>query len=141
MKSSVLKFVKWFCRHLTLNEFHSALTIMHEVLNDERHDIEFKPEAKPPHYRNFRVGMEPPLTEAPAKNIQPELSWQQLQREYKQKHGKELTPVKRQDGAQIPPNHCACEHCGAPILSSKKLVLSGTPVVSSVGKPRNLNRQ
>ena len=87
MKNSVLKLVKWFCRRLTLNEFHSALTIMHEVLNSERHDIEFKPEAKPPHYRNFRVDMEPPLTEAPAKNIQSELSWQQLKRKYKQKHG------------------------------------------------------
>ncbi len=114
MKNSVLKFVKWFCRRLTLNEFHSALTIMHEVLNGERHDIEFKPEAKPPHYRNFRVDMEPPLTEAPVKNILPEQSWQQLQREYKQKHGKELTPVKRHAGAQIPPNHCTCDHCGAP---------------------------
>ncbi|MDD5599948.1 MAG: DDE-type integrase/transposase/recombinase [Victivallaceae bacterium] len=114
MKNSILKLVKWFCRRLTLNEFHSAVTIFLEVLNEERHDIKFKPDEKPPHYRNFRVDMVPPLTESPLKNIQPELNWQQLKHQFRVRHGKDIAPVRRRKGAQAPPAYCTCEKCGAP---------------------------
>ena len=94
MKNSILKLVKWFCRRLTLNEFHSAVVIIQKVLNGERHDIKFRPDKKPPHYRNFRVDMVPPLDEPLAKNIQPELNWQQLKHQFKVRHGKDITPVR-----------------------------------------------
>jgi transposase-like protein/predicted RNA-binding Zn-ribbon protein involved in translation (DUF1610 family) len=114
LKNSILKLVKWFCRRLTLNEFHSAVVIIQEVLNGERHDIKFKPEKKPPHYRNFRVDMVPPLDEPLAKNTQPELNWQQLKHQFRVRHGKDITPVRRRKNAQIPPAYCTCEKCGAP---------------------------
>ncbi|MFA6714608.1 MAG: DDE-type integrase/transposase/recombinase [Victivallaceae bacterium] len=114
MKNSILKFVKWFCRRLTINEFYSAVTIIHEVLNGERHDIKFKPEKKPPHYRNFRVDAAPPLSEPLLKTVIPELDWRQLKHDYKLEHGKDLTPVRRYQGAYVPPSYCTCEKCGAP---------------------------
>jgi hypothetical protein len=112
LKNSILKLIKWFCRRLTPNEFHSAFVIFGEILNEERSDIKFKPDKKPPHYRNFRVDMVPPLTEPPA--IEQKLDWKQLKRQYKIDHGKELKPVKRRQGMLVPPAYCTCEKCGAP---------------------------
>lgn len=114
MKNSILKLIKWFCRRLTLNEFHSAFVIFGEILNEERHDIKFKPDEKPPHYRNFRVDMVPPLTEPSVKIIQASFDWKQLRHQYKIAHGKELKPVKRRKGMKVPPAYCTCEKCGAP---------------------------
>jgi transposase-like protein len=114
LKNSILKFVKWFCRRLTINEFYSAVTIIHEVLNGERHDIKFKPEKKPPHYRNFRVDAAPPQSEPLLKTVIPELDWRQLKHDYKLEHGKDLTPVRCHQGAYVPPSYCTCEKCGAP---------------------------
>ena len=114
MKNSILKLVKWFCRRLTFNELASAVIILHEVLNDSRKDISLKPEPKPPNFRHFRVDIEQPLSEPPAYRSHPKLDWQQLKLEHKQKYKKELRPVSRHHGAQVPSASCSCDHCGAP---------------------------
>ncbi len=115
MKTNIFKLVKWFCRKLTYNELASAILILHEVLCDSRSDIELKPDKKPPHYRNFRVDMIRPLTEAPEpKTPIPPLNWKKLKSEYEKKTGKTLSPVRRRKGSIEPPSDCNCEHCGAP---------------------------
>ena len=115
MKTNILKIVKWFCRKLTYNELASAVVIFHEVLSNARSDIELKPEEKPPHYRDFRVDMVRPLTEAP-RLPRPilTLDWKKLKSKYERKTGKSLSPVRRRTTSLKPPNDCKCEHCGAP---------------------------
>ena len=107
--------VKWFCRKLTYNELASAIVIFHEVLSGSRSDIELKPDEKPPHYRNFRIDMLRPLTEAPEpKSPSPTLNWKILKADYEKTTGKSLTTVLRRIGSIQPPPDCRCEHCGAP---------------------------
>lgn len=115
MKTNILKLVKWFCRTLTYNELASAIVIFHEVLCNSRSDIELKPDEKPPHYRNFRVDMVRPLTEAPEPTIPiPTLDWKKLKAEYEKETGKILSIVRRRKNSIQPPSGCTCEHCRAP---------------------------
>lgn len=115
MKTNILKLVKWFCRRLTYNDLASAIVIFHEVLSGSRSDIDLKPDEKPPHYRDFRVDMVRPLTEAPAPKIPvPAFSWKKLKAEDEKKTGKTLTVVRRRAGSIQTPSDCICEHCGAP---------------------------
>ena len=115
MKRNILKLVKWFCRKLTYNELASVIIILHEVLSGSRSDIELRPEEKPPHYRNFRVDMVRPLTEAPEpKKSSQSLNWKKLKAEYELATGKTLSVVRRHKNSILPPSDCICEHCGAP---------------------------
>lgn len=115
LKTNIFKLVKWFCRKLTYNELASAIVIFHEVLCNSRSDIELKPDEKPPHYRNFRVDMIRPLTEAPEPKIPiPSLNWKKLKSEYEKKTEKTLSPVRRRKDSIEPPSDCTCEHCSAP---------------------------
>ena len=109
MKTNITKLVKWFCRKLSYNELASAIVILHEVLCDLRSDIELKPEAKPPHYRNFRVDMIRPLSEPPP-SPKSTLNWKILKAE----KGKAISAVRRRKNSLQPPLGCTCEHCGAP---------------------------
>jgi len=103
----MLKLVKWFWRRLTYNELASAIIIIHEVLSNSRSDIELKPNAKPPHYRNFRVDMLRPLIEAPEpKILPPTFDWKKLKAEYEKKTGKPLSIVRRRKGSIQPPSDC-----------------------------------
>jgi transposase-like protein len=114
MKSKLLRLIKWFCRHLTYNDLASVIVVLHEVLSDARKDIELKPDEKPPHYRNFRVDIIPPLIEPPTEIITAVSDWKTLLLEYKHKHNKDITPVKSRKGSpQLPPG-CRCQHCNAP---------------------------
>ena len=113
LKTNIFKIVKWFCRQLTYNELASAIVIFHEVLCNSRSDIELKPEAKPPHYRNFRVDMIRPLTESP-KASEPVLDWKKLKAEYEKETGKTLSVVRRHKNSIAPPSDCTCGHCNAP---------------------------
>ncbi len=115
LKRNILKLVKWFCRILTYNELASAIIIFNEVLANSRSDIELKPNPKPPHYRNFRVDMIRPLTEAPEPKIpSPSLNWKNLKVEYEKDTGKILSPVRRRKNSIEPSSDCICEHCEAP---------------------------
>ena len=115
LKTNILKLVKWFCRRLTYNELASAIILFHEVLSNSRSDIELRPDEKPPHYRNFRVDMVRPLTEAPEpKRTIPTLDWKKLKSEYEKKTGKPLSIVRRRKKSIQPASDCICEHCNAP---------------------------
>lgn len=114
MKSNLMRLIKWFCRQLTLNELHSVVPILLEVLAESRNDIQLKPDERPPHYREFRVDSVAPLTEPPEK-IRPATSdWRKLLKEYERDKGKPLKPVARRSNSKEPPPGCTCEHCGAP---------------------------
>ena len=78
MHHSLIRIIKWFCRRLTFNELASAVVIFHEVLSGTRKDIPFKPDEKPPHYRQFRVDQTIPL---PATGKAPfKLDWKLLKK-------------------------------------------------------------
>ena len=100
---------------MTFNELCSAIAIIHEVVSGLRTDIELKPEAKPPHYRQFKVDLESPLKQAPEPTRpEPVCSWQLLLQDYEREHGKRIRPVNRHKNSSPPPEGCICEHCGAP---------------------------
>jgi len=114
MKSNLMRLVRWFCRQLTLNELHSVVPILLEVLAESRNDISLKPDERPPHFREFRVDTVSPLLRPPEPD-QPEVpDWRELLKEYERGNGKALRPVLRRNGAKEPPPGCICEHCGAP---------------------------
>lgn len=114
MKKNILRLVKWFCRKLTYNELASIVPVLLEILSGSRKDIKLKPDDKPPHYRDFRVDTNYPLTEDPSlKNGEEPCSWKHLLKTYEHTQGKPLSPVKRR-GPNIPPAGCRCAHCDAP---------------------------
>jgi putative transposase len=111
MKNRILSFVKYFCRHLDINEFASAMLILYEVQNGTRSDIELKlPITERPHYRKFMVDMNEPL-KAPAKVIK---DWNELQKEHLKVNGKLIITVKRHKASALPPKGSICQHCHAP---------------------------
>jgi len=113
MAHSLIKIIKWFCAKLTYNELASAIIIFHEVLNCSRSDIDLKAEAKPPHYREFRVDPVPPLP-VPADDAESgHLDWKKLKKEKELNSGKILKPVQARNGKSLPPE-CKCRHCNAP---------------------------
>jgi putative transposase len=115
MKTKLMTLIKWFCLRLAYNDLASVVVILHEVLSGSRKDIRLKPEERPPHYRDFRIDTVGPL-KAPPEAVPPRVSgdWQALLRQHEQSHGRKLVPIKRRQGAAIPPPGCRCEHCGAP---------------------------
>ncbi len=113
MSKSILNIVKWFCRQLTFNELASAIIIFHEVLNNSRKDIPLKPEAKPPHYRKFRVDTCLPVPAAEHIEKKPLLDWKELKKNKERKTGKEIVPVKFRQGQNLPIT-CICGNCNAP---------------------------
>lgn len=113
MTHSLIKIIKWFCARLTYNELASAIVVFHEVLNYSRSDIDLKAEAKPPHYREFRVDPVPPLP-APADDAgSGHLDWKKLKKDKELISGKPIKPVKARNGKSLPPR-IKCRHCNAP---------------------------
>ncbi len=113
--AAILEPVRWLCQLLTIDELIIAASIILQVLNDERDDIRPRNDfqEKHPHYRKFDVDPERPL-DTPPKPPAPKQNYKQLLAEYQQKTGRQLKPVKRRDGAHLPPKGVCCEGCGAP---------------------------
>jgi transposase-like protein len=83
------------------------------VLNSTREDIQLKAEAKPPHYREFRVDTTLPLT-VPGDDTESKLlDWKKLKKEKELKSGKILKPVQVRGDRVLPPGY-KCPHCNAP---------------------------
>lgn len=113
MSKSILNIVKWFCRQLTFNELASAIIIFHEVLNNSRKDIPLKPEAKPPHYRNFRVDTCLPVPADEHIGDQPLLDWKEIKKRKERETGKKIIPINYKQGQKLPVT-CTCGNCNAP---------------------------
>ncbi len=113
MNKSILNIVKWFCRQLTFNELASALIIFHEVINNTRSDIPLKAEAKPPHFRKFRVDTNVPISTPEHIEKQPLLDWKELKKKSERETGKKILPVKFKNGQRLPVS-CTCGNCNAP---------------------------
>ena len=115
MKNDLLKLIRWLCSKLTYNDLASVVPVLQEILSGSRKNIDLKPdEDRPPHYRRFRVDPTLPLTESPTPKEEPP-DWKQIQKEHEQRTGKRIAIVKRQKGSEVPPEKCACQHCGAPV--------------------------
>lgn len=113
MNNSLIRIVKWFCRKLTFNELASAVVIFLEVLNNSRKDIPLKPDAKPPHYREFRVDTLAPLLASEHDKTENIIDWRKLKKEKELKTGKPIKPVLLRNSKKIP-SKCRCGHCNAP---------------------------
>jgi putative transposase len=126
MHHSLIRIIRWFCRRLTFNELASAVVIFHEVLSGARKDISFKPDERPPHYRQFRVDQLQPL---PAPDTPADLiDWEILKKNIEQKTGKIIKPVQHRNDKKPPPG-CKCSHCYAP---GKYLYLNNGKLQSQV---------
>lgn len=128
MKENHIRLVKWFCRQLTFNVLASVVPVLLEILSGTRKDIPLKQEDdKPPHYRDYRVDTDPPVTEAPRQKEETQ-HWSKLLKKYECEHGKVLNPVNRRGGKE-PPVGCRCGSCDAP---RKYLSLNNGKLASQV---------
>ena len=110
---SITRIVNWLCKKLSFDELLIAITILLQVINDERDDIrprnDFK--EKHPNYREYVIDPLPPVTQRP---VIEKLDYKILLKEYKNKTGKELKPVKRHKTSIQVPSNLRCKRCNAP---------------------------
>lgn len=113
----IVGLVGWFCRQLSLQELLTAATLILEVLEGKRLDIKCRDAFRQehPHYRQYDVDPEPPLTACPApKQRTPSGDYQQLLEQYRLTHGQKLKPVNRRDNSTQVPRSVRCPNCHAP---------------------------
>jgi len=113
MNHSLIRIVKWFCRQLNFNELASAVVIFHEILSGSRKDIPLKPKEKPPHYREFRVDILPPLPTPVKDNADTTDDWKKIKNEKEFNTGKTIKPIQFRNSKK-PPTGCRCNYCNAP---------------------------
>lgn len=112
----ITRFVLWLCKKFSRAELEDLIAQLQQILSQREPEIlprdDFREQH--PHYRNFYVDPQAPLTEPPnVKPAQPTLDWQQRCAQYEKIHGHTLPPVQRRGGGSLPPA-CRCLHCGAP---------------------------
>ncbi len=114
---AIVAFVRWLCRKLDREQLLVAVTILLEVINDQREDIRPRDDFRDrhPQYRRFTVDREPPLLQAPPQpEPTPTLDWRELRRQYRTRTGKDLKPIARRGNSYLPPAGARCERCSAP---------------------------
>ncbi len=114
--SKIARFVLWLCRKFTRPELEELVRQLQELLADPHPAIPPRDDFRQqhPHYRDFCVDPQAPLTQPPALPArQPTLDWQQLCAEHQRNHGRPLAPVQRRGTHPLPPE-CRCAHCAAP---------------------------
>lgn len=114
--AAITRLVRWFCKQLNFDELLVAVNILLEVIDGKRNTIQLRTnfQEKYPNYRKFVVDLHAPSTEAPLKKVAATADFKQLLKEYYNKTGKELTPVRRHKNSLLPPSYAHCEHCNAP---------------------------
>lgn len=112
--TKIARFVLWLCKNFTRQELEEIVAQLQQLLSERELPLHPRDEFrdKHPHYRDFSVDPQAPLTQ-PATVVQPTLDWKQLLRQHQQKHGKPLAPVRPQGGRKVP-QRCRCRHCRAP---------------------------
>jgi len=108
--------VLWLCRKFTRQDLQDLVEQLQQVLAGHEPEIHPRDDFRQqhPHYRDFYVDPQAPLTQPPAvPPPQPTLDWRWLCARYLQRCGRPLAPVRRR-GTRTPPAGCRCAHCGAP---------------------------
>ena len=112
----ITRLVLWLCRKFTRQDLQDLIEQLQQVLAGREPEVHPRDDFRQqhPHYRDFYVDPQAPLTQPPAAPPpQPTQDWQQLCARYHQRHGRPLAPVRRQ-GTRTLPAGCRCAHCGAP---------------------------
>ncbi len=113
---NITRLVLWLCRKFTRQDLQELVEQLRQVLAGHQPTIHPRDDFRQqhPHYRDFYVDPQAPLTQPPAlAPPQPTLDWRQLCPQYRQQHGRVLTAVRRR-GTRLLPAGCRCAHCGAP---------------------------
>ncbi len=112
----IARLVLWLCRKFTRQDLQDLIEQLQQVLAGHEPEIHPRDDFRQqhPHYRDFCVDPQAPLTQPSAASTPtPTLDWQQLRAQYLETHGRPLTPVRRRRSPSLPSTH-ACRHCGAP---------------------------
>ena len=114
----ITRFVLWLCKKFSRPELETLVAQLQQILSEREPEILPRDDFREhhPHYRDFSVDPQAPLTEPPTvQPTPPTLDWQQLCTQYAKTHGSPLPPVQRRSPPSLPPA-CRCAHCGAPPL-------------------------
>ena len=114
--SKITRFVLWLCKKFSRQELEDIIGQLQQILSEREPEIKPRDDFREqhPHYRDFYVDPQAPLTQPPTlARAQPTLDWQQLCATYEKTHSQPLAPVQRRRSDPIPPA-CRCAHCGAP---------------------------
>jgi putative transposase len=114
--NKITRVVLWLCRKFTHSDLEALIEQLREVLAGREPEIHPRDDFRQqhPHYRDFYVDPQAPLTQPPVvPPPQPKPGWQPLRADYERAHARPLTPVKRRGGCALPAA-CRCAHCGAP---------------------------
>lgn len=112
----ITRLVLWLCRKFTHQDLQDLIEQLQQVLLGHEPEIHPRDDFRQqhPHYRDFYVAPQAPLTQPPAVSApQPTLDWRQLRADYERVHAHPLTPVRRRRARPLPAA-CRCAHCGAP---------------------------
>ena len=114
--SSITRLVRWFCKQLNFDELLVAVTILLDIINGKRDDIEFRKNFREdhPNYRQFVVDPLAPFTTPQLKKVLPEADFKELIKEHNLLTGKDIKPVQRHKHSHLPPSYARCKHCNAP---------------------------
>jgi transposase-like protein len=112
----ITRLVLWLCKKFTRQDLEDLVAQLQQVLAGREPELQPRDDFRQqhPHYRDFYVDPQAPLTQPPsAPAAALTLDWQQLCAAYLREHGRSLSPVRRR-GTQPLPRTCRCAHCGAP---------------------------
>lgn len=103
----ISRFVIWICKKFNREEIVNIIGQLIEILENRNPDVKPKDDFKEkhPNYRDFKVDPLPPLNEPPEKTISPKQNYQILLKQYQEKNGKTLKPVKVRNEA-VPEHIC-----------------------------------
>ena len=112
----ITRLVLWLCRKFTRQELQDLIAQLQQVLAGREPEVHPREDFRQqhPHYRDFYVDPQAPLTQPPPLSTPPpHFDWQQLRADFERTHARPLSPVKRR-GLRALPAACRCAHCGAP---------------------------
>lgn len=115
--SKIARFVIWICSKFNRNEIEQIIAGLLDVLNNRNPDVKPKDDFKEkhPNYRCFYVDPNEPLKEKPI-STSASKDFIQLLSEYKDKHGKDLSPVNHRSDSLIIDKDIKCPNCNAPSI-------------------------
>ena len=110
---NIPRFVLWLCRKFSRQDLQALVQQLQAILADPQAEPQPRDDFRQqhPHYRDFSVDPQPPLTQPPAPSRT--LDWRQLCKQFERQHHRPLAPIQR-SGVDPVPRACRCPHCGAP---------------------------